>query len=128
MTEAEVIRIMRGHLERQFPKTCPNCQRRFDSLRDFILETTRNGSAIPYDAELGDWAPSNPVGTATFVNCQCGSTLALTSEGMPLLKLWSLLAWARKETRRRGITARELLNHLRDQVCLDVVGPPGAEL
>jgi hypothetical protein len=27
MTEADVIRIMREHLERLFPKICPNCRR-----------------------------------------------------------------------------------------------------
>ena len=124
MTEAEVILMMRGHLEGKFPRTCPSCHCRFDSFRDFILNTTRTGPAIPYDAELGNWAPEKPLGTATFVNCQCGSTLALTSEGMSLPQLWLLLAWAREETVRRGITPRELLNHLRDEICIQVLGAP----
>ena len=80
MTEAEVIRIMRGHLEGLFPKVCVNCHRRYVTLAEYLLQTDHVGPAIPYDVELGDWNPLRPIGTVTFANCSCGSTLALSSK------------------------------------------------
>src|ERR1700728_1462193 len=99
MTEAEVIKAMREHLEGLFPKVCPNCKRRFATLREYLLNTEHLGSAIPYDAEEGDWKPLHPLGTVTYANCRCGTTIALSSDGMPLLKLWRLLNWARITTK-----------------------------
>ena len=46
MTEAEVIRTMREHLEGQFPKVCPACHRRFAALREYLLTTEHVGPAI----------------------------------------------------------------------------------
>ena len=77
-----------------------------------------------YDADASDWNPLQPIGTMTFANCRCGSTLVLSSKGMPPLQLWSLLNWARVETRRRGITPQELLNYLRDEICKQVLAEP----
>jgi len=124
MTESDVIRSMREHLEGQFPKVCPRCNRHFATLRDYLLTTKVAGSAMPYDAEMGDWNPTMPLGTYTFANCPCGNTLSLSSEGMPLLKLWSLLNWERVETKKRGMTPHELLNHLRDEICKQVLAGP----
>jgi hypothetical protein len=121
MTEAEVVRIMREHLEGLFPKVCPTCSLRFATLREYLLITTHLGPAIPYDVELGDWKPLRPLGTMTYANCPCGTTLALTSQGMPLSQLWSLLAWARLETSRRGLSPQELLNYLREEICKQVL-------
>ena len=73
MTEAEVVRIMREHLEGLFPKVCATCYRRFATLREYLLTTTHLGPAIPYDVELGDWKPLRPLGTMTYANCPCGS-------------------------------------------------------
>jgi hypothetical protein len=97
MIEAEVVRLMREHLESQFPKVCPTCQRHFASLYDYIQNTYRVEPSISYDAEVGDWNPKEPIGTATYSTCPCGSTLALSSHGMPLLRLWALYNWARVE-------------------------------
>lgn len=127
MTEAEVIRLMREHLETQFPKLCPNCQRSYASLRQYIQITAHLGPAMPYDAEMGDWNPAQPIGTLTYSNCPCGSTMALTSDGMPLLRLWSLLNWAKTETKKRGMTPQELLNYLRDEICRRVLAAPDSE-
>jgi len=124
MTEAEVIRIMRAHLEGLFPRGCPHCHRQFATLRDYLLATTPLGPAMPYDAESGDWNPQRPVGTVTYANCPCGTTLALSSEGMPLALLWALLNWARLETKRRGLCPRELLNYLRDEISKQVLAAP----
>jgi hypothetical protein len=114
MTEAEVVKAMREHLESQFPKVCPTCGRRYETLRDYILVTERIEPAVSYDAEMEDWTPKEPVGTVTYSNCACGTTLALSSHGMPLLRLWSLYLWARSQTRRRGISIEELLRSLRN--------------
>ena len=124
MTEADVIRAMREHLEGHFPKTCPNCQRKFGTLREYLQVTTHQGPSVPYDAELDDWQPMNPVGTVTLANCPCGTTLALSSAGMPLLQLWRLLNWARIETKQRGLNPQELLDHLRDEICKQVLAEP----
>jgi hypothetical protein len=125
VTEAEVVRIMRKHLEGLFPKVCPHCNRRFATLREYLLTVEHLGPPIPYDAEMDDWSPLRPVGTVTIANCPCGTTLALTSEGMPLSTLWSLLGWARSETKRRGVGPRALLSHLRDEICKQVLAEPG---
>ena len=77
MTEAEVIRTMREHLEGQFPKGCPACHRRFAALREYLLTTEHVGPAISYDVELGDWTPLRQLGILTYANCPCGTTLAL---------------------------------------------------
>jgi hypothetical protein len=124
MTEAEVINAMRRHLEGLFPKVCPTCQRRFATLRAYLLTTEHFGSAIPYDAEMGNWSPWRPLGTVTYAKCGCGHILALTSAGMPLAQLWLLLNWARQETRKRGMTSRELLNYLRVAICKQVLAGP----
>jgi hypothetical protein len=124
MTEAEVIRIMREHLEGLFPKVCPTCHRCFTTLREYLLTTTHLGSAVPYDVELGEWRPLRPLGTMTYANCPCGTTLALTSQGMPLSQLWSLLAWAGIETQRRGLSPQQLLDYLRDEICKQVLAGP----
>jgi hypothetical protein len=121
MTEAEVVRIMRDHLEKLFPKYCSNCNRRFASLREYLQVTEHLGSAMPYDADAGNWNPIKPLGTMTFSNCPCGTTLSLSSKGMPLLQLWSLLNWARIETQRRQQTPQELLNYLREEICKQVL-------
>jgi len=112
---------MREHLEGQFPKVCPNCKTRFTTLREYLLITTHLGPAMAYDADMGDWKPRNPVGTVAYSNCRCGSTLALTSNGMPLRQLWALLNWARIETRKRGMTPQELLNYLREEISTQVL-------
>ena len=124
LTEAEVIRLIREHLEGQFPKVCAACQRSYGSFREFLLITAPVGSTMSYDAQLNDWNPVVPMGTATYVNCPCGNTLCLTSEGMPLLRLWGLMSWARAETKKRGQTLEELLNYLREEIRKQVLGEP----
>lgn len=127
MTETEVLRIMREHLEGLFPKVCQNCHRRYATFREYLLKTDRVGPAIPYDAELGNWRPLTPIGTVTLSNCACGSSMALSSRGMPLFQLWSLLDWARIETQKRKLTPRELLNYLRDELREQVLAVPDQE-
>lgn len=121
MTEADVIKKMRAHLESQFPKVCNNCQRRYATLREYLRNTQHVGSAMPYDADAGNWLPLKPLGTVAYANCPCGSTLLLSSQGMPLHRYWSLLMWARVEAHTRKLTPQQLLNHLRDRICEQVL-------
>jgi len=116
VSEDEVIQTVRRHFESLFPKVCPNCGRRFDTLRDYILVTRRIGLTKSYDAELGEWKTTQPIGSVAMANCPCGSTLALTTEGMMLSKRLALLEWVRVETGRRGTSPTEILEHLRDKV------------
>jgi len=116
LTEAEAIRAMRRHLEGRFPKICPNCQRRYASLQEYVQATQPIGETFSYDAELGNWNPAKPIGTVALANCPCGTTLALTSEGLPLPQLAQLLEWARIETERRGITLQALLRQARHEI------------
>ena len=125
--ESEVIRQMREHLEGLFPKHCRNCGRRFDTLRDYLLITTHLGSTMPYDAMMGNWRPINPIGMVTLANCPCGNTLSLTSKGMPRRQLWALMGWAKNETKRRHMTPQELLNYLRDQLCMQILSEPNQQ-
>lgn len=112
---------MRDHLEGHFPKMCPNCQWIFANLREYLTITTHQGLPVPHDALADDWQPFRPLGTVTLANCPCGSTLALSSRGMPLPQLWRLLNWARVETARRNMSPQQLLTCLRDEICKQVL-------
>ncbi|HTV62289.1 MAG TPA: hypothetical protein VMH30_06940 [Verrucomicrobiae bacterium] len=125
MTESEVIQVVRQHFESFFPKVCPNCSRRFETLREYIRLTKRVGRPLSYDAELGDWKTRQPIGTVAMVNCPCGNTLALTTDGMMISKRLALLDWMRIETHRQGVSPAELLDHLRDMVRRQVLDDDG---
>ena len=127
MTEAEVIKTLREHFEGLFPKVCPNCNRIYATLREYILITKRLGPPMSIDAELGDWNTLRPIGSVALVNCPCGSTLSLGTEGMPLPRRLLLLQWLGIETQRRGLTSQELLEYLRDAVRKQVLAEPGQE-
>jgi len=124
LDEAKVIRHLLEHLEGFFPKVCPNCGNHFAILKEYLLQTENLGSAMPYDADLGDWRPIEPLGTFAYSNCPCGNTLALSSKGMPLPLLWSIMEWAKHETKKRGITPQELSNYLRDEIGKQVLSEP----
>lgn len=124
MSEADVVTAMRKHLEGHFPMSCQVCQHRYATLREYLLQTEHQGDAIPFDAEQSNWQPLRPIGTVTLSNCRCGNTMALSSEGMPLARLWQLLNWARIETQKRQQTPRELLNYLREEICTQVLSEP----
>ncbi|HET9709689.1 MAG TPA: hypothetical protein VFP39_15425 [Gemmatimonadales bacterium] len=121
MTYREALEIVRRHFESLFPKTCSTCGRRFVSLREYIRSTRRVGQAISYDAELGDWQTQQPMGSLAFSNCPCGSTLVLSTDGMPLPQRQALLAWVREETERQHITPSDLLERLRSDLRTQVV-------
>ena len=124
MTGDEVLQAVRRHFESLFPKTCSNCGRQFATLREYILVTTRLGPARSYDADLGDWKTTAPIGSQALANCPCGSTMGLSTEGMPLPGRQALLGWLRDETRRLGATPSELLERLRDALRKQVLEEP----
>lgn len=124
MTDDEIIQMMREHFEGLFPKVCPNCGRRFATLRKYILNTQRIGTSISYDAEMGDWETTKPVGGAAHANCPCGTTMALTTDGMPLSKIHLVLKWIKEETKRRGLSSKELMGYVRDEVRKRVLTDP----
>jgi hypothetical protein len=116
MTDDEVIQISFEHFVGLFPKTCSCCGRCFATFREYVLATTPIGTAVSYDAELAAWKTKQPIGAAALANCPCGSTLALTTEGIPLPRALVMLEWMRVETKRRSVSPSELLEHVRAEV------------
>jgi hypothetical protein len=115
MNDEEILRLVREHFEGLFPKTC-SCGRRFATLREYIVDTEVVRGAISYDAASGNWKPAQFLGTWAFANCPCGSTLALTTEGLPLATRHLLLAWVKEQTERRGVSAEEVVGTLRAEI------------
>lgn len=116
VTPDEAIALTRAHIERQFPKVCTRCERRYESLAEYLLHTSHAGDPQSYDAELDRLEPTAPIGTFSLANCGCGGTMSIGSDGMSHLTYWRLMAWAWSETRRRGITFRELLAWVRSEI------------
>ena len=116
MTEDEIVQMTRKHFDGLFPKVCPKCGRYFATLREYILNTKRIGTTICHDAELGDWGTAQPIGAAAHSNCPCGTTMVLTSEGMPISQVHLVLRWIKEETKRRGSSHRRLMDYIRDEV------------
>jgi len=116
MNEDKVVKIIRHFIEKQFPKECSCCKRRFMTLKEYLQVTTHLGKPISYDADLGEWQPKKPLGTHSFSNCPCGNTLTIGSDGMGVFTMLQLLLWARGETRKRGISTRDLLAHVREKI------------
>ncbi len=80
------------------------------------------GKPISYDAEVGDWNPTSPIGSIAMSNCNCGSTLAIDSRGMSLIDVWQLLRWARKETRARNLEIKDLMEDIRNKIDAKILG------
>jgi hypothetical protein len=123
MDESAAITMIVEHLEGLFPKRCPRCQRTFPTLREFYQATTPVGKPVSYDLESGDLKPARPLGAVAVSECPCGAAIALTSEGMPLFRYWSLLLWANSEAIRRGQSTTKFLLSLRKLVREKVVAP-----
>lgn len=124
VNEGQAIQQMIEHCEGLFPKNCPNCRRVFPTLKDYFQNTERLGKALSYDLEEGDLKPAEPLGAVATATCRCGTTLALTSDGMPLMRLWSLMLWGKMEAHRRGTTPEALLECLCDQLRDQVLARP----
>ncbi len=116
MNDEKIIQIIQRHFEGLFPKNCPNCDTTFATLGEYILATERFGGTISYDAEIGDWDTTNPMGGVALAKCSCGNSLALTTKGIPLPEIQLVLQWIKNETEERGVSPMELLGYLRDEV------------
>jgi hypothetical protein len=116
MNESDVIRVMLEHVSRQFPKKCSCCGKQYASLAEYLRSTTHVGKPVSLDADMGDWQPKEPLGVISCAACSCGTTMAISSDGMGLITLLQLMNWARKETKLRGIGMRELLEDLRTKI------------
>ena len=116
MTETDAVRLTRAHIESKFPKTCSACGRVFATLADYLRQTRHVGQPVAYDAEVHDWDHREPLGTMSLANCVCGTTMAIDSEGMPLRTFARLMMWARRVSRQRHVSMRELLASIRRRI------------
>jgi hypothetical protein len=116
LAEPEIMRLIHDHIRSLFPKTCPKCQRRFATYRDYLAGTKPVGVPVSYDLEMGDVKPADNIGNLSLANCDCGNTLALSSEGMPVADLWKVLKWVKLEMQHRRRTLPEMLTYVREQV------------
>jgi len=122
MNDEDVIDLMYEYHKGLFPKVCAKCGRVYSDLRDYILNTERIMGEVCYDAELGSWEPKQPVGGVALANCECGSTLALSTADVPAKDMQRVLEWLKRETVRRDKTVKELLGWVRDEVRKKAVG------
>jgi len=116
MDETKVIKTIRAHLQSLFPKQCNCCNKTFATFAEFVKNTEHVGKPVSYDAEMGMFAPSNPIGALGMSNCSCGSTLALSSQGLHLTTHWQLLRWGQQETTKRGCSISDILVDLRHKI------------
>ncbi|MEL6346123.1 MAG: hypothetical protein AAFV53_23640 [Myxococcota bacterium] len=123
-TSDQALYTIRRLAERTHPRQCPCCHRVFPNLRAYLTQTSPLGVPISYDAELGDWQPSEPIGTIILSNCRCGTTLSISTEGMALDEYHRLMRWARTAAKRRHCSMSALLDQVREQIVLDVIGHP----
>ena len=122
MDEHDVVAVVRAHIETKFPKVCTKCGRTFASLKEYLQSTTHVGNPVSYDAAMKNWSPLNPVGTLSFANCPCGTTLAISSDGMGVIVMWRLLRWVRRESAARNISVGKLLDDVRHKIDQQVLG------
>jgi len=120
VTEDDVVRIVRSYIESLFPKVCPKCGTRFDTLRDYLRLTTHLGSPHFYETAGGP-TNLNPLGPIAHATCVCGNTLTIGSEGIPKSQLMALIEWAKADSRRRSIRMNELFRQLRDRIDEEVL-------
>ena len=122
MTEAEATAIVLRHFESLFPKRCAVCGREFASLRHYIEVTSPVGHPRSYDADFGDWDTTAPLGSLALANCPCGSTLAVSTDGMDAAMHGELLQWLKAETERQGRSPSEILDRMRATIRAQVAG------
>ncbi|HEY4416284.1 MAG TPA: hypothetical protein VGO57_11370 [Verrucomicrobiae bacterium] len=116
MSEADVIWVIRKHVEGLFPKTCNVCQRVFPDYQNYLQNTTHRGVPISYDLALGDLRPKHSSGNIALANCGCGNTLTISSAGMPLMRIWQILYWVKMESLRRGVKIEDMICYIRETV------------
>jgi len=121
LSDQEVIGIVRRHLESKFPRTCSRCGRWYDSLADYLLGTTYVGDPWSADDPAATAHTARLVGTISYANCRCGTTLTLSSAGLDQVTMGRLLHWAGASMARRGLTMGALLSDLRRRIDEEVL-------
>ena len=117
-----VVDLVRAYVEQHYPRLCPCCGRRYEDAADFLANTRQLGFPVSCDAELDDWQPRHPIGTLSFSNCGCGTTLSVGSQGLPVRTMWALLAWMARSVHMRGMRPKEVLDELRHDVDVALIG------
>ncbi len=116
MTEADIVRALRGFYEGLFPRSCSACGRSFPTLRDYIVDTQRIWPSVHYELELGGSHGAAPIGGMAMAYCLCGTTMVLSSNGMSPEQTRVILGWIKSEIAQRSMKPEEVLDHLRDEV------------
>ncbi len=116
MTENDVVTILNDFISKQFPKECHCCGKRYNSLREYIQNTTRQGKMSSYGAKQVNWNPEKPIGAMAMVNCSCGTTMAIGTKDMDPQIISKLFEWAQTEGTKRGVSFEDLLNEIRDKI------------
>ena len=116
LSTADAMRLVREHFERVFPKVCQACGRRYDTLREYVRDTKPRGAPSSFDADLGNWDTSQPMGALTYADCPCGNTMALGTERMEMTDRLALLSWVREQCETRKVTPSVVLGELRTMI------------
>jgi hypothetical protein len=127
-TEEQVMKVVRDHVERQFPRTCTTCGHVYESLPDFVHAGIPLGEPASFDASQGNWEPEDDGGILSMINCPCGNTLGFSSQGMGLMNMWNLLRWLRKQSRQRGLPVSKVLLEIRLKIKDDILAEQQAKV
>ena len=122
--EAFVIAL--EHLRRHHPRQCPNCGERFETPEQYLRKTTRLGPPMLFDPQLPGPPDAPPIGALSYANCACGSSLSVSGEGMPPEDFRRLVGWARDEARDREVGICVVLDELRMEVHVALIGQEDA--
>jgi len=115
-TDDEIVDTIYRVVLDLFPKTCPNCGKRYPDLASYIRGTRKIGPAYSLDAEMDSWRPSVPVGGIAMANCACGTTLALTTEHMSVEDSHRVLNWVKANMNKRGMSSEQLTGLIREKI------------
>ncbi len=121
MEKNEIINIIIKFISKQFPKKCTCCGKPYYSLADYTQNTIQVGKPISYDADDDDWSPINPIGLVSIANCECGTSLAISSSGMALSNLLKIMKWTRVETIKRDETTSNILENIRTDIAKIII-------
>jgi len=67
MKENDVIEIMRDFISKKFPKKCKCCGKQYNSLEEYLRNTTHTGKPMSYDAEIRKWEPVKPLKNSIII-------------------------------------------------------------
>lgn len=101
----------------EFPRPCSTCGRVFESFSDFILKTTPIGEPVSYDT-MEDLIKDggHPVGSLSYVNCSCGTTLSIQCGDASSEQYLALVASIDGDARHNGLSVDAVLEILRQEI------------